>query len=74
MQVKTRYFFAGGRARWPLVKLELYLSEACSTFFWCADIFGWGFELVAARENVDGDGEVGSKCREMGLLTYSFRT
>lgn len=36
MQVMTRYFFAGGRARSPCVKLELYFSDAASMFFWIA--------------------------------------
>lgn len=40
MQVRTRYFLAGGKARWPLVKPELYFSEAASTFVWMTDMFG----------------------------------
>jgi hypothetical protein len=34
MQVRTRYFFAGGKANFPFVKLALYFSDAASTFFW----------------------------------------
>jgi hypothetical protein len=33
MQVRTRYFFAGGSAREPCVKVALYFSDAASTFF-----------------------------------------
>lgn len=38
MHVRTRYFFAGGSARWPWVKEDEYSSEAASTFFWMADM------------------------------------
>lgn len=41
IHVKTRYFLAGGRARWPLVNVELYFSEAASTFFCMAVIVVW---------------------------------
>jgi len=37
MHVRTRYFFAGGRARCPLVKDEEYFADAASTFFCMAD-------------------------------------
>lgn len=40
MHVTTRYFLAGGRARWPLSKLAAYSAEAASTLFWMADILG----------------------------------
>jgi hypothetical protein len=36
IQVTTRYFLAGGRARSPFVKEELYRSEEASTFCWIA--------------------------------------
>lgn len=39
MHVRTRYFFAGGSARCPLVKEDEYLSDAALTFFWMADMF-----------------------------------
>lgn len=40
MQVRTRYFFAGGSAREPLVKVELYSCEAASRLFWMALMLG----------------------------------
>ncbi len=33
IHVRTKYFFAGGRASEPLVKDEEYFSEEASTFF-----------------------------------------
>jgi hypothetical protein len=36
IHVRTRYFFAGGRARWPLVKEAACWAEADSTFAWMA--------------------------------------
>lgn len=34
MQVKTAYFFAGGRARWPSLKVEAYFSFDLTRFSW----------------------------------------
>ena len=36
MHVKTRYFLAGGRARWPLSKKLAYFELEDSRFFWIA--------------------------------------
>lgn len=33
MHVRTRYFFAGGSAREPLVNVELYFSDVLAMFF-----------------------------------------
>lgn len=38
MHVRTRYFFAGGRAREPEVKVEAYLSEAAERLDWIEDM------------------------------------
>lgn len=34
MHVTTRYFLAGGRARWPWLKDEAYFSLEEVRFFW----------------------------------------
>ena len=61
MHVRTRYFFAGGRARWPLVKEAENWAEADSTFVWMAlmvvGLLG-GYDLkegvVCWRRSVEG--------------------
>ena len=38
IQVRTRYFFAGGRARWPLVNAAAYSVFLLTRFFWVSDM------------------------------------
>ena len=59
MQVRTRYFFAGGSAREPCVKVELYFSDAASRFFWIAVAIVGDLLLKMGLVETRADAELG---------------